>query len=168
VTVPDTAALDKQIVELNTAIAKANEQISALQEDIDTHQSRIFELKDSLKTAENDGKQKDTQLKQISAELEAAKQTILNLTEAAQKAQEASVAEQKNNQAKTLSRQTLSRQTTAQKASAQSTPSKSLTLQQRRPYSSYKSIPEYAIQRGTPAAGQSNSMLNDDDIGWVD
>ena len=38
------------------------------------------------------------------------------------------------------------------------------TLTLRNRPSSYKAIPEYAIQRGE----QNNSMLSDDDIGWVD
>ena len=39
----------------------------------------------------------------------------------------------------------------------------SLRPPSRRPMGSSKPIPDYAIQRG-----EQNSMLSDDDIGWVD
>ena len=137
---------------LEISLQKANEQIDALQADVSTHQARIFELKDSLQQAENTTKQKDTQLKQLTDELETAKATIRKLTEANR--EKAAQAADK---------------AAADKAAADKAHRKSLTLQRSRTtYSSYKSIPEYAIQRGTPAGGQANSMMSDDDIGWVD
>ncbi|MEO0648912.1 MAG: hypothetical protein AAFZ17_22610, partial [Cyanobacteria bacterium J06650_10] len=46
------AALTKQIAGLESTLTKSNDQIAALQEDVDTHQARIFELKDALEKAE--------------------------------------------------------------------------------------------------------------------
>lgn len=143
---PKVAELEAK---LNEALQQSTAQISALQGDIDTHQSRIFELKDSLEKAENDGNKKDAQIKKLTTDLEAAKQTIGKLTERS-----------KAEVAPTASPAT-------EKAAAQPSDRPSLSIRQS-PYSGYKSIPEYAIQRGTPPAGQSNSMMSDDDIGWVD
>lgn len=134
---------------LNEALQQSTAQISALQGDIDTHQSRIFELKDSLEKTENDGKKKDAQIKKLTADLEAAKQTIVKLTDKS-KADVAPAASP-----------------ATEKAAARPSDRPSLSVRQS-PYSGYKSIPEYAIQRGTPPAGQNNSMMSDDDIGWVD
>ena len=131
----------------------STDQISALQEDVDTHQSRIFELKDSLKKTESESKKKDTRLKKITAELKEAKDTILKLSANQQRATKAEPAAGK-------------KESTGKPDSNPA--AKSGLALGRRPYSSYKSIPEYAIQRGTPVGGQNNSMLSDDDIGWVD
>lgn len=146
------SAAHKKATELETSLKKASDQISALQEDVKTHQERIFELKDSLQTAESESKNKDIQIKMLTSELNEAKQNILKLTEASEKASK--VAAEKasppaaDKAAKPADRQSLSLQNS--------------------PRRSYKSIPEYAIQRGTPLAGQNNSMMSDDDIGWVD
>lgn len=143
----DTAALSKKNEQLQAELDKAIAQITALQEDVQTHQERVFELKDSLEKAESDGKKKAAQLEKATADLQEAKQTILKLSAAQQaKAEEAKAA--------------------AAKAQSQSQKQALSVQQSRRP--SYKSIPEYAIQRGTPTGGQNNSMMSDDDIGWVD
>lgn len=143
----DTAALSKKNEQLQTELDQAIAQISALQEDVQTHQERVFELKDSLEKAESDGKKKAAQLEKANAELKEAKQTILKLSEA----QQARTEEVK-----------------AAEAEAESKAEKQALSVQRSRRPSYKSIPEYAIQRGTPTGGQNNSMMSDDDIGWVD
>lgn len=147
---PDEALTQKNAA-LETALQKNAEHVAALRADVDTHQSRIFELKDALQDAETASQKKDAQLKDLTAKLAEAKQTILKLTEASESAAQHSEP---------------APEPAAQKESE--TKRQSLKLQQRSPYSSHKSIPEYAIQRGTPAGGQSNSMMNDDDLGWVD
>ncbi|MGB3299190.1 MAG: hypothetical protein WBA76_13040, partial [Phormidesmis sp.] len=157
------AALRK-VAELEALLTKANEQISALQEDVKTHQERVFELKDSLKTAESESSNKDIQVKMLASELNEAKKNVLKLTEANEKANEkASEAASKA----AVEKAELAEEA-AKKESTKPAERQSLSLQNapRRGY--YKSIPEYAIQRGTPLAGQNNSMMSDDDIGWVD
>lgn len=147
---PDQALTQKNVA-LEAALQKNAEQVAALRADVDTHQSRIFELKDALQEAETASQKKDTEIKDLTAKLTEAKQTILKLTEASESAAQPEPAAQKE----------------AQKES-EASKRQSLQLKQRSPYSGYKSIPEYAIQRGTPAGGQNNSMMNDDDLGWVD
>ncbi len=101
-------------------------------------------------------KRKDAQIKKLTADLEAATQTIVKLTDKSKP------------DAKPAAERPASPSATAEKAAAQPSDRPSLSVR-RSPYSSYNSsIPEYAIQRGTPPAGQSNSMMSDDDIGWVD
>lgn len=140
--------LTAKITKLEAALSQSAEKASALQTDVDTHQNRIFELKDSLEKAESDRQKQAAQLEKLTAELKEAKQVILKLSEANQAANQAAD------------------QPSAEEPAAQ--PAERQSLKLRRPYTSYKSIPEYAIQRGTPAGGQNNSMLSDDDIGWVD
>ncbi len=156
------AVSDKKVVELEAALKKSAAQVSALQEDVETHQERVFELKDSLQSAQSESKTKDTQLKKLTVELEVAKQTILKLTEA-------------NKEKETLAIASKSAAPKAPEKSPEKSPEKETSKPAerqisvyRRPYTSYKSIPEYAIQRGTPASGQNTSMMDDDDIGWVD
>lgn len=162
----NTSALNKKITALEGTLKKSEDQIAALQEDVDNHQSRIFELKDALKKAEatakaaeskakkaeTTAKRKDTQLQKLTAELEEAKETILKLS---------------NKQKEDAAAKAEANKRSAGKAEKKPA-SKANKLSVRRPYSSYKQIPEYAIQRGTPAGGQLNSMMSDDDIGWVD
>ncbi len=151
-TTPDLAPKVADLeAKLNEALQQSTDQISALQGDIDTHQSRIFELKDSLEKTENDGKKKDAQIKKLTDDLEAAKQTIVELTD----------------KSKLDAKQLASQPATADKTAAQPSDRASLSVRQS-PYANHKSIPEYAIQRGTPLAGQGSSMMNDDDLGWVD
>lgn len=145
--------LTARITELEAALTQSAEKASALQADVDTHQNRIFELKDSLEQAERDRQSQTAQVTKLTAELEEAKQVILKLTEANQQAKE---------QASQAEPEAVVPEAPAAK------PAERQSLQLRRPYTSYKSIPEYAIQRGTPTGGQNNSMLSDDDIGWVD
>ncbi|MEL6778187.1 MAG: hypothetical protein AAFO06_13105 [Cyanobacteria bacterium J06597_16] len=150
----ESAALAKKVAQLEAALNESAAQVSALQEDVETHQNRVFELKDSLEATERESKKKDSQLKKLTAELADAKQVILDLSEAAAKNKAAAKAGLATTKQKT--------------ATPAKTPAARSLSVQRRPYSSYKSIPEYAIQRGTPLGGQSNSMMDDDDIGWVD
>jgi chromosome segregation ATPase len=159
-----TAEFTDKIAELGAALNRSAEQISTLQADLSTHQSRIFELKDSLQKSERDRQQKDTALAKLSSELEEAKQTILKLTAAqAARQQEAKQSEQAKPESSTAKKPA---EKPAEKSAEKPAARPSLSL--RKPYSSYKSIPEYAIQRGTSDSGQINSMLSDDDIGWVD
>lgn len=146
----ESDALTRKVAELETALQKSADHVNALQVDVDTHQNRIFELKDALKSAEGMGKEKDAQIEKLTAELAEVKQTIVKLTEVSEAASEAEP------------------EPTPEKKEPEAAKRQSLQLQQRSPYSGYKSIPEYAIQRGTPAGGQNNSMMNDDDLGWVD
>ena len=146
--------LTAKISELETALAQSAEKVKALQADVDTHQNRIFELKDSLEKAERDRQAQTAQVTKLTAELDEAKQVILKLTEA-------------NQQAKAQAQAQAEQEKSAPEAPA-AKPAERQSLKLGRPYNSYKSIPEYAIQRGTPTGGQNNSMLSDDDIGWVD
>ncbi len=163
--------MNKKIKTLEAALIKTESQISALQDDVDTHQARIFELKDSLEKAENESKTKDADLKKVSAQLKEARQTILKISEN-QNAEKERLAKAGEQAAKeTAEREAAEKQAAAKAAEAaekQKAEKQKSSLSFRRPYTSYKSIPEYAIQRGTPASGQNNSMLDDDDIGWVD
>ncbi len=167
----NTAALNKKIKTLEAALIKAESQISALQDDVNTHQDRIFELKDSLETAENESKNKDADLEKISAQLKEARQTILKISEN-QNAEKERLAKAEEQTIRETAEREAAEEKAATEAAAEAKKLKAekqkSSLSYRRPYSSYKSIPEYAIQRGTPASGQNSSMLDDDDIGWVD
>ena len=140
-----TNALKKQVTELEKSLKQAQAQITELQDDIKTHQTRIFELKDELSTAQKNTADKSDELTKVIDELETAKETIRKIT-----TQQAETPAQPKD--------------TAQKivhGADLATNRNTLSLRNRP--SSYKSIPEYAIQRG-----EQNSMLSDDDIGWVD
>ena len=140
-----TAGLEKQVAELETALKQAKEQIAALQKDIETHQTRVFELKDELTASNKATTDKAEELTKITQELETAKETIRNITAA----QEEDKAPKDETPQKVIHGADLA------------TNRNTLSLRSRP--SSYKAIPEYAIQRG-----EQNSMLSDDDIGWVD
>ena len=171
-------AAERRIKELEALLKASAEQISALQGDVQTHQERIFELKDGLEKAEGENKKKAAQVEKLANELEVAKTTIRQLTESSKaKAEKAAkeeaerVAAEKADAEKAEAEKAEAERVEAEKQAAKKKDEreKSLTLRRARtPYSSYKSIPEYAIQRGTPTGGQSNSMMSDDDIGWVD
>ncbi|MBX2866327.1 MAG: hypothetical protein KTR27_22485 [Leptolyngbyaceae cyanobacterium MAG.088] len=136
--------LEKQIANLEASLKQAKDQISGLQDDIKTHQSRIFELKDELEASQKTTAEKTEALAQAKEELETAKETIRKITaqkEDAPKAEESSP--------KVVHGADLA------------TNRNTLSLRNRS--RGYKAIPEYAIQRG-----EQNSMLSDDDIGWVD
>ncbi len=138
------AALEKQITELEASLKQAKEQISGLQDDIKTHQTRIFELKDELDASQKSESEKATELAKANEELETAKETIRQITAHHEKATKPEEASQKVIHGADLA---INRNT--------------LSLRNRP--SSYKAIPDYAIQRG-----EQNTMLSDDDIGWVD
>ena len=144
-TTSDTASLEKKITELEASLSQAEEQIVGLQEDLETHQSRIFELKDELAASQKATADKTIELSKVSEELETAKETIRKITAA--QTNKAESPEQP--QPKVIHGADLA------------TNRNTLSLRNRP--SSYKAIPEYAIQRG-----EQNSMLSDDDIGWVD
>ncbi|MEL6334052.1 MAG: hypothetical protein AAFQ76_15845 [Cyanobacteria bacterium J06626_26] len=140
-----TTGFEKQVAELETALKQAKEQITALQKDIETHQTRIFELKDELTAANKATVDKAEALTKVTQELETAKDTIRKITAAQEE-------------------ETPPKDETPQKVihgADLATNRNTLSLRSRP--SSYKAIPEYAIQRG-----EQNSMLSDDDIGWVD
>ncbi|MGB7247985.1 MAG: hypothetical protein WBC73_03520 [Phormidesmis sp.] len=153
--------LTSKISDLEAALQKSTAQISALQDDIETHQDRIFELKDSLEKAQSESQEKESQLQKLSAELKEAKQVILNLSATHQDAAIPADPSQTKSQITTT-------EPAAAKASENASKARQSLSVTRPRYSSYKSIPEYAIDRGTPLKGQNNSMMSDDDIGWVD
>ncbi len=140
----DTTALKKQVAALETSLKQAQEQITGLQNDVKTHQARIFELKDELDAAQKATSEKAEELTKANEELETAKETIRQIT--AQK-EEAPKSEE-------LSPKVIHGADLATNRN---------TLSLRNRPSGYKAIPDYAIQRG-----EQNSMLSDDDIGWVD
>lgn len=154
----ETDALNKRIASLEAELSKANAQIEALQEDVETHQARVFELKDELEGAQGDRQKTAIALTKTTAELEDAKQTILKLTEAQEKKAKAQAKEESA---------AAEAEEKAEGKTGKKPEKKSLSVRQSR-YSPYKAIPEYAIRRGAPASGQNNSMMSDDDIGWVD
>ena len=104
---------------------------------------------------ERDRQAQTAQITKLTAELNEAKQVILKLTEA-------------NQQAKAQAQAEAEAASKAAPEAPATKPAERQSLKLRRHYANYKSIPEYAIQRGTPTGGQNNSMLSDDDIGWVD
>lgn len=166
--------LTQKIETLEAALIQAESQISALQDDVETHQNRIFELKDSLEKSESGSRAKDADLEKVTVQLKEARQTILKISERqeAEKKQLADAEKQAMTQ-KVAEKKVAEKKAAEEKAAEEKDAKKKAETQKsglsvRRPYSSYKSIPEYAIQRGTPMGGQNNSMLNDDDIGWVD
>ena len=142
----NTAALKKQIAELEKSLEQAQEQITELQDDIETHQTRIFELKDELEASQKAAAEKTDALAKATEELETAKETIRQITAAQQKENEKS--------------DDTASQTVIHGADL-ATNRNTLSLRNRP--RGYKAIPDYAIQRG-----EQNSMLSDDDIGWVD
>ncbi|ESA37816.1 hypothetical protein N836_34910 [Leptolyngbya sp. Heron Island J] len=140
----NTVALEKQIADLEGALKQAQEQIVELQDDLKTHQARIFELKDDLDAAQKATVEKTDALTKATEELETAKDTIRQIT-----AQKEETPEPEATPPKVIHGADLA------------TNRNTLSLRNRP--SGYKAIPEYAIQRG-----EQNSMLSDDDIGWVD
>lgn len=149
-TAQSATTLAKKVAELEAALKTSQKQVAGLQEDLETHQGRIYELKDNLEAAEREATAKDKQLTKVTKELEDAKDMIRKLTE--------------------ISNQPAQ---TKKEGPAQPKPSHPVlgadlatnrhTLSVRQQRTSRKAIPEYAIQRG-----EQNSMLSDDDIGWVD
>ena len=170
----DSAAFDKQISTLEASLEQAQEQIAGLQEDIKVHQARIFELKDELEASQKETAAKTEALAKATEELETAKETIRKIT-AASPQEDATKAEASApnviHGADLATRNVADQDTANPETSAPNvihgadlaTNRNTLTLRNR-PSRSYKAIPEYAIQRGE----QNNSMLSDDDIGWVD
>ncbi|NJN20759.1 MAG: hypothetical protein HC812_05660 [Leptolyngbya sp. RL_3_1] len=87
---PTKADLEQQVQTLTAELAtcqgqetKLLDQIKGLQGDLDTQQARLFELKDTLEKAEHTAQQKEEQLVKLTAELEAAKQVILKMSQPA-------------------------------------------------------------------------------------
>jgi chromosome segregation ATPase len=126
---PTKADLEQQVKDLTASLAasleatqgqdtKLLEQIKALQTDLETQQSRLFELKDALADAEKAAQQKETQLSKLTTELEEAKQVILKMSQPAPEPKPAPISERAPLAVK------MSRRAPA------------------------KHIPEYAIQRG--------------------
>ncbi|MBE9080054.1 hypothetical protein IQ241_22640 [Romeria aff. gracilis LEGE 07310] len=152
---PTKADLEQRMTDLETDLKSAQQrsaqaekvaqatqqQVTDLQADITTHQERIYELKESLEQAQKQVKAKDERLAQLTQELEEAKQAIRQLTPAEDPTPQPPAPSE-----------------------PEAAPSRQSLSLSRRPYSSYKSIPEYAIQRGE----KTDSMLTDDEIGWVD
>lgn len=119
-------------------------QVSGLQEDLSNQQERLFELKDLMEKAKAEAETKTGQLKKVTAELEEAKQTILKMAESP-------------------SKPASPKHTPVYGAGADIVERRPLPA--RSPASSLKRIPEASIQQGSVV---QNSMLSNDDIGWVD
>ncbi|MEO1589792.1 MAG: hypothetical protein AAFU71_00730 [Cyanobacteria bacterium J06632_22] len=149
--------LKNRITELEHQLAAANQKVTDLQEDVKTHQDRVYELKDQLDAAQKAAKKQDTTLKKVSTELETAKDTIRQLT-AAPPTEAASPPPAQSTDLKPVEKKPAHPIMGADLARNRQ------TLSARRPPRGSKSIPDYAILRD----GQQNSMLSDDDIGWVD
>ncbi len=117
--------------------------VEGLQKDLDTQQARLFELKDSLDQAEAATKAKAEALVKTQSELDEAKKTILQLTEA-------------NAQAPVPAKSTPIRRS-------------GVDILPRRPVDSvsqkhyHRGVPETSVEKSQP-----NPMLSDADIGWVD
>ena len=152
------STLEKKVKELEASLASSQEQVASLQVDLKDHQDQIFGLKDELTKAQRTATEKETQAANLVQELDYARKTILQLTEANQKA--AAEAETK---AVEIAKAAAEEKAAAEKAAAEAERASRQSLSLRRAPSGYKRIPEYAIQRGP-----SNSMMTDDDIGWVD
>ena len=132
-----------------------------MQDDVKTHQDRVYELKDSLDSAQKAAQKQDADLSKVRAELETAKDTIRQLT--AEPKSETKPPETKPVEAKPVETKP------AHPVMGPDLARNRQTLSARRPPTNRpsrgsKAIPDYAILRD----GQQNSMLSDDDIGWVD
>ncbi len=144
---PDLAAtvktLEQDLAAAATEKTRLEKVVEGLQKDLDTQQARLFELKDSLDQAEATSKAKADALTKTQAELEDAKKTILQLTEANAKAP----------------------------VPVKSTPTRrsGIDILPRRPVESasqkhyHRGVPETSVEKSQP-----NPMLSDADIGWVD
>ncbi|WP_017301489.1 hypothetical protein [Nodosilinea nodulosa] len=76
------SALETDLATTKKDKAQLEKTVAGLQKDLETQQSRLFELKDSLAQAEAATQAKADALAKTQAELEEAKKTILKLTEA--------------------------------------------------------------------------------------
>lgn len=141
----NTTALEQQIGELTGSLKQAQKQIAELQDDIKTHQDRIFELKDELAASQKTTSEQSEELAKVTEELKTAKETIRQITAAKQE----DTPKPEEPVKKVIHGADLATNRS--------------TLSLRNRPGGYKAIPEYAIQRG-----EQNSMLSDDDIGWVD
>ena len=149
-TANNSVALEKKIRELESSLQQAQEQISGLQGDIKTHQDRIFELKDELEASKQSVAEKSEALAKATEELETAKETIRQIT----------AVQEKERETKAQADEAAAKPQVIHGADLATNRS---TLSLRNRPGGYKAIPDYAIQRG-----EQNSMLSDDDIGWVD
>ncbi|MEO0539346.1 MAG: hypothetical protein AAFZ80_00615 [Cyanobacteria bacterium P01_A01_bin.105] len=147
--------LKNRITDLERQLAAANQKMVDLQADVTTHQNRVYELKDSLDVAQKAEQKKAADLEKVKAELKAAKDTIRQLTVQPSVAQAESPAKPAEQPAAQKPAHTIMGADLARNRR---------TFSARRPPTPRKSIPDYAILRD----GQQNSMLSDDDIGWVD
>ena len=84
------ADLESQVAALTADLAAAAQrettltaQVKGLQGDLETQQTRLFELKDALEKAEAEATAKNQQIEKVTAALAEAKQTILKMTEMA-------------------------------------------------------------------------------------
>ncbi|MGB3200538.1 MAG: hypothetical protein WBA99_06530, partial [Nodosilinea sp.] len=133
------SSLEKDLAAVQTEKARLEKTVAGLQNDLETQQGRLFELKDSLDQAETTAKAKAEALAKTQAELDEAKKTILKLSEAP---------------APTSVPSRIS--------GVDILPRRPVEPKTNRP-AYHRGVPDYAIQKGQP-----NSMLSDADIGWVD
>jgi hypothetical protein len=135
------ADLEKALAAAQKDNTRLEKTVAGLQSDLETQQSHLFELKDSLAKAEATAQAKDRALTKAQAELEEAKQTILKLSEAATPP--------------------VPKVTPHRISGVDILPRRPVEVKEKPTYR--RGVPEYAIQKGQP-----NPMLSDVDIGWVD
>ncbi|MEL7502525.1 MAG: hypothetical protein AAFN18_08655 [Cyanobacteria bacterium J06554_6] len=158
--------LKNRISELENQLAAANQKIADLQADVATHQDRVYELKDSLDAAQQDAQKKDADWEKVKAELETAKDTIRQLTAepSSPEVPQPESSQPKSSKSQLAAKAPPSEPKPARKIMGADLATDRRTLSARRRSTGSKAIPDYAILRD----GQQNSMLSDDDIGWVD
>ncbi|MEB3268183.1 MAG: hypothetical protein VKJ09_06565 [Leptolyngbya sp.] len=164
---PTKADLEQQVTELTTALAAATTreqdlqtQLTGLQADLASQQERLFELKDRLEQAAATTQEKEAALAKATAELAEAKQVILKMTAApVAPAPPSPVAPPP------VAPAPAAVPPAAPPAETRAPLSVRMASPMRR--GAARGIPEYAIQRGDKPQVK-NTMLSDEDIGWVD
>ncbi|MBD2256713.1 hypothetical protein [Pseudanabaena sp. FACHB-2040] len=135
--------LEQALQQAQAREATLQKQVNGLQEDLGKQQERLFELKDLLEKANAEAEAKTSQLTQVTAELETAKKDILKVTEAKSQPAQTPASTRRRVGADIVDRQIYGPRSQASRA---------------------KSLPEASFQPGPT----TNSMLSNDEIGWVD
>lgn len=153
------ADLEKQVAQLEADLGTSRQQkdtltkqVEGLKADLAKQQEHIFALKEAVEQAQSAAAADAEKLQTVTQELEEAKQVILKMTNAAEKTPEPQAPEPA--QPKTDAKPALSLKVR---------PGGDIYRGSRR-LPPPKPIPDYAIDHGR----QSNSMLSNDEIGWVD
>ncbi|NJL45197.1 MAG: hypothetical protein HC922_04440 [Leptolyngbyaceae cyanobacterium SM2_3_12] len=122
-----------------------------------TQQTRLFELKDSLDQAESAAQGKAKELAQVTAELDEAKKTILQLTEAKEAPPAPAKVPIRHSGVDVLPRPVQS-----------SSKMTAVDVLPRRPVQPAAKTASKGLSPYAPGPTQSGTMLSDADIGWVD